>query len=394
MKIHSPTLTRQDGNSRLAARIETESTVPGNPETLWFEFPSAYDEWIYQGVEPFVTAMYPLASLRGETIDVEAPISPRLQFGLARYREIFNYWVPGYYAPVEIRSKGAYQAPLVTPSGVGAFFSGGVDAMHTLLRHVKGRQSVGGYGITHAFFLFNLDLHGKSIESYHKAIDEFKGLTEELGIELITGNTNIRRFRAGSPKLDPGLSRGRAAGAHLVAAAMTLSAGMSKVYIASSARFDYTEIEPSTLLLDQALSTEWFEVIHDGVVDERHDKIVFVADQPETFDRLRVCRWIPDGVMNCGECPKCVRTMTNLAILGKLERYSTFPPLKYWRIIKWFSRIEESYFLPNLLAEAIKYRRWRIAGLLWLSWQIARLSELLLRLVRTVAPDYRRVIPR
>ena len=68
MKIYPPTLTRQNGMTRYAARVETERVVPTNPETIWFEFPSEYDDWLFPGMDPFVAAMFPLASLLGENI--------------------------------------------------------------------------------------------------------------------------------------------------------------------------------------------------------------------------------------------------------------------------------------------------------------------------------------
>ena len=299
-----------------------------------------------------------------------------------------------FYEPVQILSQGEYHPPQVNPQAVGAFFSGGVDAFYTLLRNGSGRQPIAEYGITHAIFLFNLDLTGSQFKSYEKAAKRIRAFTEPIGIELITGNTNGHRFRSGIPKADPALSRGPSAGARMLATAMALSGGLGKIYIGSSCRFDYTHIEATNAVVDPYLSTEWFEVIHDGLVEERHDKIDFLVDKPETYDLLRVCRWEPNGVMNCGECPKCTRTMTHLAILGKLQRYTTFPDFKAWRILKWFSRHEEAHFGQFLLPVALKEHRWQLAGWLGLALFIAGLTKGIKRLVQLVIPDYRRAIPR
>lgn len=42
------------------------------------------------------------------------------------------------------------------------------------------------------------------------------------------------------------------------------------------------------------------------------------------LQHLRVCTDNPGQVYNCGRCPKCLRTMVNLRIVGALERCPTF----------------------------------------------------------------------
>jgi hypothetical protein len=64
--------------------------------------------------------------------------------------------------------------------------------------------------------------------------------------------------------------------------------------------------------------------VHHGSNATRLDKLATIVRDPMSYDRLRVC-WIQDiGLKNCGECEKCIRTMTALDILEALCLYSTF----------------------------------------------------------------------
>jgi hypothetical protein len=49
-----------------------------------------------------------------------------------------------------------------------------------------------------------------------------------------------------------------------------------------------------------------------------------VAASDEALATLRVCTKLPQGLVNCGHCEKCIRTMLSLLAVGALERCPTF----------------------------------------------------------------------
>jgi hypothetical protein len=138
-----------------------------------------------------------------------------------------------------------------------------------------------------------------------------------LGIQLISARTNAREFDGGNWEF--------CHGAMLTSLPLVLGRGLTRFYIPST--HTYSDLFPwgSDPRLDHLLSTETLQVVHDGATATRFEKTVAIAQWPEAYSRLRVCWVKPDGLKNCCRCNKCIRTMTSLAILGKLERFETFP---------------------------------------------------------------------
>jgi hypothetical protein len=56
----------------------------------------------------------------------------------------------------------------------------------------------------------------------------------------------------------------------------------------------------------------------------RLDKIRRLAREPLAERHLRVCRDYRASELNCARCEKCLRTMTALAGLGALDRFTCF----------------------------------------------------------------------
>ena len=80
-------------------------------------------------------------------------------------------------------------------------------------------------------------------------------------------------------------------------------------------------------MLDPHFSSSEIDVQHDGTRFERLQKVEIIANWPAGLRILRACQnpLLPAGVLNCGECEKCTRTMTELLVLGKLQEAKTYP---------------------------------------------------------------------
>jgi len=68
---------------------------------------------------------------------------------------------------------------------------------------------------------------------------------------------------------------------------------------------------------------------HDGERFSRVERVKLIANWPTALASLRVClgetKEFEDGQLNCGSCPKCLRTKLELMCAGKLEEASTMP---------------------------------------------------------------------
>jgi hypothetical protein len=78
-------------------------------------------------------------------------------------------------------------------------------------------------------------------------------------------------------------------------------------------------------LLDPEYSSTDLQILHDGLRFTRLEKVRLVAEWDVALQNLRVCTSNTPGLLNCGKCEKCVRTMTELLAIGKLEQAHAFP---------------------------------------------------------------------
>ena len=67
------------------------------------------------------------------------------------------------------------------------------------------------------------------------------------------------------------------------------------------------------------------EIVHGDASGRRIDRVEAIAADPLVARHLRVCWANVDGLLNCGRCEKCVRTMAMLAAVGHPATSATFP---------------------------------------------------------------------
>jgi len=162
--------------------------------------------------------------------------------------------------------------------------------------------------------------------SFQNVVNAVDAMAKNVGIELIQLNTNAyAHFR----DLDADFSfwRFEYHGSFLAGIAHTLAPRLSVASIAST--YDFANLEPwgSHPLLDPLYSTGSLQVRHENAALSRLEKTQLVGEWDEALKHLRVCNEkesYSQGNYNCGNCEKCVRTMTAFLSLGLLDQISTF----------------------------------------------------------------------
>lgn len=143
----------------------------------------------------------------------------------------------------------------------------------------------------------------------------------------------------------------------VITAAATVAARTATTFLLPASH-TYLELYPwgSHPLLDPLWSGATLQVEHDGADVSRTEKIRRIASDDAILDHLRVC-WRTTTDINCSQCEKCVRTMTTLKLLGKLERARTFSgelPMRALREMKLANESDLSFALDNLaLAQSV-----------------------------------------
>lgn len=200
----------------------------------------------------------------------------------------------------------------ITEKRVGCFFSGGVDSFYTLL---KMRDEITDLVVVHGFDFQAADTHRSSAVSknVHAVADSF-------GIRVFEITCNPHQVLE-----DFGEWGRHGHGFALIAVGRTLSDHLDSIVVPGS--FSLAQQKPwgSWIESDPLFSDSLLSVTHHADNSERIDKTIYIANDPLVQKYLRVCWKNVAGAYNCGECEKCLRTMTSLEILGVRNKFETFP---------------------------------------------------------------------
>jgi len=186
---------------------------------------------------------------------------------------------------------------------------------------------------------FPLEIAKSDRDAYDIAIERNRKVAKKFEKTLIPVETNHFAFG-----YRYNLSRNLTQGSALASIALLLS--FPCAYIPSA--YSYNQLVPlgSHPLTDPLWSTEGVEIIHDGAEMHRSDKIIKIAENETFLDNLRVC--FNDMNMNCGRCPKCLRTMIPLKIVGKSTvPFPPFPSIKKIKQLRVANNIELIFFKEN-----------------------------------------------
>lgn len=387
MIVHEPVMARENGRTRISARIET-TRRPLGVDHLWFDVDDAHGIALSARADPFLVAVMPLAMALQERLEIRGPVSPRLAWGLREWQAIQATWWPAF-PPVHVTLEALVPAP-ERAGGVALAFSGGVDSLASLWRHTGGREPLPRFTVTHAMMVngFDLDVDLAGTGRFDALRRIYAPLLEPLGVQLVEVRTNLRALRLAAIGGDRVIHSFATA---IAAASMTASPAVGRLYLAGAVGYADLYPEGSHPLADHLLSTEGFDTIHDGAdVPARFDKIAIVAAWPEALQRLRVCSnpgWsnvdVASGtVANCGRCDKCVRTMTSLALLG-CDTGPTFREALTPAKIRMGARTSALRGRENL-REAVRRGRTDIAWSLRLGLLERRLPRRLREILRSI----------
>lgn len=241
------------------------------------------------------------------------------------------------------------------------FFSGGLDAVHTLINHLEERPAL--ISIWGADIRFDNE---SGWEVVHNGIAEY---ARKYDLPDVVIHSALRRFdnedalaRRFSKHLTSGWWHDMKHGLGLLghAAPYAYLHGLTTVYIASSnCPADGPVRCASNPLTDNYVRFVNARVVHDGFEFSRQDKVHNVVDYvARSADQvsLHVCFKAQSG-NNCCQCEKCYRTMTGLIAEGAdptaygFDTASENIPLMHTRMIK-----------QKQLSPGIAVRQWSHIG--------------------------------
>ena len=328
MKITNFNKTVCSQRARVSAKLIWED-CDRPAEEVYFETTAEFAEDLCPNPDSWLLCSALAAMRYGEKrIAIEAAVSAEIKDGLINSMKCLIEWHGGdrRVIPIEAPVKTEILFPHKSPRA-GALFSGGIDALAMVRDNQLNFAPDHPRRIQDGILVYGV-LQGENEldPSFQNVVDAVTEIAHDAGMELIQLYTNAyAHFR----DLDPDFSfwRFEYHGSFLAAIAHTFVSRLSVASIAST--YDFANLEPwgSHPLLDPLYSTTALQIRHENVALSRLEKTRLVGEWDVALKQLRVCNEkasYREGNYNCGNCEKCVRTMTAFLALGILDRIATF----------------------------------------------------------------------
>lgn len=334
IRISEPRINYTDNTARLEADTEWEIDGSNVVFTAFFEVEKCWGEYLVSELsDAFVLALLELAMEKGCDIYYQAPMSEDLKYQLE------TYLIPAYAKYLEpfnhIKLIGlTSDAQIETAGVVGAGFSGGVDSFYSVLKHINSPYQ--SKRVTHLLLALNgAALMGISEEMDQKWFIEEKMRLQkaatELGLEFIAVNSNVSLVNGYKEHLLGGDSIPTLAFVHALRKLFGAYYWASG-YEASVFHFETVDGTYMDMFALPMLSVKGLRFYLSGSEANRVEKVAYIADNNVAQNYLTVCAH-PDS---CGICSKCLRTMTELYSLGKLDLFDkVFDVEEYKRKFSW-----------------------------------------------------------
>ena len=307
------------GWTRLVGKVEVQQRGRA-AELIWFDVPGVLADSVSRNGNPWLACLLPYAVTLGESLEITLPVDPLLYEGAIAMMQVWDAWYPGERERVELHCDLLEPASAASTGRVGAFFSGGVDSFHTLLRHEPMGGAILPVHIDDLITVWGLDVPLGNPGAFSRVRENIDAAAAVLGKTTVTMATNLRE--SGWQATNWGLM---GQGPALAALALVLESRYRRVLLPSSLSYSSIRVWGTHPLVDPLFSTTRLEVRDDGAHDNRRAKIAAIADNDLAMSHLRVC-WMAQSDKNCGKCEKCLRTLTAFELLGKRDRCVTFPP--------------------------------------------------------------------
>lgn len=203
------------------------------------------------------------------------------------------------------------------------FFTGGVDSRHMLGMNRREHRGGDPDAIVGGLSTFGhlCPATGATLGWNARVLPTLAGSAASAGLEFAAVRSNAWELSPDIPFFTyEGLSAVLSASAHL------FRRRWSAVYVASSREEARALPRGIHAALDPHFSSSAVAIRHGSSPLTRIERLRAVAVAPGGVEDLIVCLAFPGPPrLNCGECEKCVRTMTGLAAVGALSRARHFP---------------------------------------------------------------------
>ncbi len=315
----------------LERTVVKNGTEEKDKKTLFFEVPKEYGKYlVWERCDAFVVLLLHTALRDGYNITSTVPMSSDLYYNITEY--LLPPFIKNgkYDISIEIETAD----PLPMGEGVGTGLSCGVDSLHVINYYTSYRLEQ--YNLTHLCIndvgAFGNHLYWKVGEknvrknSYERA----RKAAKDIGLPLIETESNVAKALRLNHILTHSFSSAFAILCMKKLWRCYYYASAGEDFLTDFTIRDWYNSKPATYepLLLRVISTPSLRFYSAGEIESRLDKISEIADYDIARKYLYSCTW---DIENCGVCKKCIRNLTSLDALGKLENFSEIYDLKHYR---------------------------------------------------------------
>ena len=308
-------------NNRLISKIQYDN----KEYDMYFEVEDEYKEYLCdENANAFLIALLPFVVKHNYNVIVKDCISSKLYYQLTTYLlpllcENFN--------KNKIIIKCDLTDKIYNGTGVGTSISCGVDSFYTLFKHKNLEDK--SKNITHLCF-FNAGSNGEyggesARKLYNERVSHIKSFCKEYNYPLITIDSNMNELIM--------MNHEKRHTFTTLSCVYVLEKLFKTYYFPSGLGFNNSHInEIDTSYYDilnvHCLSNENITFYCSGLETTRMRKVEFISNFKETYNWLNVC--VGKEWKNCTRCHKCLRTITALESINKLENYRSVFDIDYY----------------------------------------------------------------
>lgn len=324
MRIENLRSEITENKSRIVATVVWEDCDRPRRD-IFFEMGDPIAEGMECNPHAFLVACVLPAMRHGEQrVAIDATICPELRNGLMTAMGWFRHWYGPPRKPVRIETEPGTREPNSVAERSGSFLSGGVDSLAVLRSNRLDfprdhPRSIRDCIIVHGFDIGGYEGSSEESETYELAISALSEIVQDAQVNLIPIATNIKHLDDDVP-----FWMNEFDGAALSAVAHCFSRRLTSVSISSCFNIANSRPRGAHPLIDHNYGSTGLRIRHEGILFSRLEKVRLVAEWGTALRNLRVCTLNPPGMLNCGVCEKCIRTMVQLLALGRLADSPAF----------------------------------------------------------------------
>lgn len=316
-----------DGASRVTSSFDGE--------TVWFE---CQDLELNPTIEAMASLWLAPCIISGRNLRIEHPVCRTwYENALSIIDFLSDSWgTAKIELSAEVRELPSQNAD---QKATAVCFSGGVDSFYTLNRSTSTKFLVSAQPF---------DLPSASEETHLATRSRLVKVAQAVGAQAVTIRTNVLQH--------PSYRTHKLMDTHtglLAAVGHFLAKHIGTLSIAPTFHKDDAEIVGGHYLLVPLYSSKNLQIVVPNAETNRRARLEGIVDWPVAQENLFVCFNKEGKNKNCGRCEKCVRTLLDLHILGKLDKFEVFDKsIPVWEAIDgvnqvtWRETYEEALKMP------------------------------------------------